>query len=97
MTIQAQGIDRELKTYPSYFEDILEGRKTFEVRNRTQDDGPPRPFLIGERILLREWNPATEYSGREMTILVTYSCALDHIGLLGWDAMTIRVVSPCAS
>jgi hypothetical protein len=42
----------ELKTWPAYFERLLSGEKTFEVR---KDD---RGFQAGDELLLREFDPA---------------------------------------
>lgn len=57
----------ELKTLPPFFDAILEGRKTFEIR---KDD---RDFHVGDILHLREWTPAFEYiTGRELFKRVTY-------------------------
>jgi len=56
-----------LKTWPEFYQAILEGRKKFELR---KDD---RGFNVGDILVLREFNPETEkYSGREMEVTVTY-------------------------
>ena len=39
----------ELKIYPKYFEAILDGKKTFEIRKND------RYFHVGDRIVLKEW------------------------------------------
>ncbi len=50
-----------LKTWPELFQEVLEGRKRFEIR---KDD---RGFEVGDLLCLQEWNPATcEYTGREI-------------------------------
>lgn len=48
-----------LKTLPGYFEDILEGRKTFEVRKYD------RPFMENDDIVLQEYTSEGKYTGRE--------------------------------
>lgn len=56
-----------LKTYPEYFKDIQDGKKTFEVR---KDD---RKFMEGDKILLQEFNPEEpEYTGKEWEGTITY-------------------------
>lgn len=61
----------ELKTWPEFFQAILSGQKTFELR---RDD---RGFKVGDELWLREWNPTTqEYSGRSTVCRITYM--LDH-------------------
>jgi hypothetical protein len=42
----------ELKCWPPYFERLLDGSKTFEVR---KDD---RGYQTGDWLVLREWDPA---------------------------------------
>lgn len=58
----------DLKTWPEYFSAVLDGRKTFEIREATD-----RFFHCGDTLLLREWDPWTsEYTGRELRCTVTY-------------------------
>lgn len=45
----------ELKCWPVYFERLLDGTKTFEVR---KDD---RGYQAGDELLIREWAPGTAY------------------------------------
>jgi hypothetical protein len=57
----------ELKTWPEPFQATLEERKRFEFRNND------RGFIIGDTLLLREWNDLTrKYTGRELLVKVTY-------------------------
>lgn len=50
-----------LKTWPEPFSAIGNGWKTFEWRTTE------RNYQEGDRVLLREWDPATEkYTGREL-------------------------------
>lgn len=56
-----------LKTWPEYFEAVLDERKRFEVR---EDD---RGFAVGDTLALQEWNPETgEHTGRSIDVRVTY-------------------------
>ena len=58
----------ELRTWPLYFEPLIDGRKSFEVRS-TRD----RKFSVGDVLVLREWDPNGEtYSGRSARMVVTY-------------------------
>lgn len=57
----------EKKIWPEFFQSVLEGKKTFELRLA---DFPCRP---GDILVLREWDPQTnEYTGREIEKQVTY-------------------------
>ena len=57
-----------LKTWPSEFAAVLDGRKTFEYR-----DARDRDFSVGDTLRLREWCPAEEsYTGRVEEREVTY-------------------------
>ena len=59
--------NHELKTWPEFFQAILDGRKKHEIR---QAD---RPFAVGDTLHLREWDPETHiYSGRDLKVTVTY-------------------------
>lgn len=56
-----------LKTWPMYFEAVLAGVKTFEIRHND------RGFLVGDVLLLAEYDPTSHrYSGREIRKRVTY-------------------------
>ncbi len=55
------------KIYPEYFQQILDNKKTFEVRLNDFD------IEEGDNLLLREWDPETkDYTGRELTKKVGY-------------------------
>jgi hypothetical protein len=66
----------ELKTWPDFFQAIIDGRKNFEVR---YDD---RGFQAGDRVVLREWDPNkltlglsskdTQYTGRWLGAKIGY-------------------------
>lgn len=55
----------ELKILPDYYDAVLLGTKTFEIR---KDD---RGFKKGDTLLLREWDNAA-YTGRETERVVSY-------------------------
>ncbi|MDW7673198.1 MAG: DUF3850 domain-containing protein [Bacillota bacterium] len=59
----------ELKTWPEYFQPVVEGRKTFEIR---LDD---RDFKEGDYLLLKEYYPKKGYTGREIFVQVAYILA----------------------
>ena len=58
-------VTHTLKIHPVYFEAVLEGRKTFEVRR-----GNDRTYKEGDTVRLREF--VTDFSGRELVVQVVY-------------------------
>lgn len=57
----------EKKTWPEYFQKIVDGVKTYELRLADFECGP------GDVLVLREWNPKTkQYTGRTIEKTVTY-------------------------
>jgi hypothetical protein len=64
---EAQVKTHYLKTWPSFFEDVAEGRKTFEVRINDRD------FAVGDEIVLVEYDPfLQQLTGREIHQRITY-------------------------
>lgn len=66
----------ELKIWPQYFCRVLDGSKTFEVRNND------RGFQCGDTVLLREYDPkeiieSHRYTGRAARFKVGYVLPLD--------------------
>lgn len=59
-------MEHRLKIMPEYFQAVIDGRKTFELR---KDD---RGFSVGDTLALTEWN-GDDYTGRE------YRCRIDYI------------------
>ena len=56
-----------LKTWPQFFEKVLSGDKTFEIREND------RSFKVNDELVLKEWEPDKEkFTGREVTKTVTY-------------------------
>ncbi|MBV1959838.1 MAG: DUF3850 domain-containing protein [Pseudomonadales bacterium] len=59
----------ELKIIPVFFESVICGEKTFEVR-----DNKDRGFQKGDTVLLREFDPSDSgsYSGRQQLVSISY-------------------------
>ena len=57
----------ELDILSKFFNDILEDRKTFEIRK----DKPNRKFHVGDVLLLKEIDDYG-YTGREIKVEITY-------------------------
>ena len=56
----------ELKTWTIAFNPMVEGIKRFELRKND------RGYERGDRLKLREWNPETGYTGRELIVAVAW-------------------------
>lgn len=57
----------EKKVWPEYFQAILDGKKTYELRLADFECND------GDILILEEWNPKTkEYTGRIIEKIVTY-------------------------
>ena len=57
----------EKKVWPEYFEAIITGKKTFELRLADWK------CKAGDILILKEWNPKTQkYSGRKLEKKITY-------------------------
>lgn len=57
----------EKKCWPKFFQKILDGKKTFDVRLADFECG------LGDTLVLREWDPETkQYTGRTLEKNVAY-------------------------
>ncbi|OGP10129.1 MAG: hypothetical protein A2048_10940 [Deltaproteobacteria bacterium GWA2_45_12] len=57
----------EKKAWPDYFDKIVSGEKSFDLRLADWE------CSVGDTLLLREWNPASKsYTGREIEKKITY-------------------------
>lgn len=68
-----------LKIWPEYFQAVLEGRKTFELRKRKAAPTEWGKYQVGERVMLNEWDPeavcgvtGNQFTGRWLYIRITY-------------------------
>lgn len=80
----------ELKILPDYFDPIMEGTKTFEVRKNDRD------FNVGDDLWLREWTSLRGYTGRETCVEVSYLLSGNEAEVFGlkegYCVMGIRLV-----
>jgi hypothetical protein len=59
----------DLKIFPGYFESVISGRKTFEIRN---DD---RTYAVGDTVTLFEHREVGGYTGRTYNATIGYVTA----------------------
>ena len=83
----------EKKVWPPYFQEILDGKKTFELRLADFECNP------GDILVLKEWDPNTkEYTGRVIEKQVTYAiktsdfkfCPKEEIEKYGFQVISFK-------
>ena len=77
----------ELKIAPEYFEKVITGEKTFEVR---RDD---RPYAVLDALRLREYM-GHGYTGREVTVGVSYILRDKNYVKDGFCILGIKLILP---
>jgi hypothetical protein len=81
--INGSAVEHRLKCWPEFYDPIARGLKTHDLRRA--DD---RAFSVGDRILLEEFDPETgDYTGRSLTVGVTYITSADLPCALSQDAL----------
>ena len=66
----------EKKIWPEYFQLILEGKKTYELRLADFECNP------GDILVLKEFNPKTkQFTGRFLEKEITYICKTKNLDL----------------
>lgn len=70
-----------LKILPEYFEAVVQGYKTFEIRENDRD------FKVGDRLSLHEYIPDKGYTGDYITVIVIY--ITDYAQQDGYVVMSI--------
>lgn len=85
----------ELKTWPDLFEDVVSGKKRFDVR---RNDRTPK-FTVGDELLLREYIPPSDhsegsYTGKVARFRVLYILDLGRVAYRsGFVVMTIEPIN----
>ena len=73
-----------VKTQPLHFEDVISGRKGFEVRLND------RPYKVGDFLALNEWDG--DYTGRSCLVYIDYLLADEEYCK---DGFVILGIKPC--
>lgn len=78
----------ELKCWPEFFQPILDGRKTFELRKADRD------YHVGDILELKEYNIMNKtYTGRELQVEITYILRGPNFGMAnGYCLMSIKLI-----
>src|SRR5437773_1816891 len=81
-----------LKTWPEHFEELWQGRKTFELRKAD------RPFAVGDRLRLDEFIPGGtwrgDYTGRRLKAQVSHLLRGPVFGLKeGWVLLSLKDIT----
>ena len=77
----------ELKCLPEYFNAVLSGKKTFEVRKND------RPFVEGDMLAMNEYDAETKgYTGRSCLVHIDY--ILDSADYCK-DGYVVMSIKPC--
>ena len=67
-------VEHRVKCWPQFFDPIVSGEKTHDLRRA--DD---RDFRIGDLLCLEEFDPKTNrYTGRQFKVKITYITSADH-------------------
>ena len=86
-------IIHERKCLPEYFEPIVSGDKTFEIRQEHLSEIPKGRgcvFEAGDILFLREYDQAGEYSGRITLRYITYVMRNELNIQPTWCVMSIK-------
>lgn len=77
----------ELKTWPEYYQEVVEGTKTFEVRANDRD------FQVGDKLLLREYDSVNNaYTGKYCVVEVTSTLLRSSWTKEGYIVMSIKLL-----
>jgi hypothetical protein len=75
----------ELKQLPCYFEDVISGKKTFEIRKAD------RPYQIGDLLALNEYDAKKdEYTGNSCLVVIDYILNDNEYCKEGYVVMSIK-------
>ena len=74
-----------LKIEPYYFEEVLSGQKTFEIRKHDRD------FMVGDLLALNEFDPEKPgYTGRSVLVYVDFGMKDPKFLQEGYVVMSIK-------
>ena len=75
---------QRLKTLPAFYNAVLIGEKTFEVRYNDRD------YRVGDVLILREWT-GRGYTGENIVVRVSYILSAPEFGTQpGWSVLGFK-------
>ncbi len=86
MSDNVYSVTHELKILPKFFNDVLLGRKTFEVRIEDKSK-----FNVNDKLLLMEFD-GEKFTGRQLKVNVTYVLRDEQLCKPGHCIMAIEVI-----
>lgn len=82
-----RGYTHDLKIWGIFFNAVINGKKTFEIRKMDRD------YKAGDYLMLKEWDRQFQrYTGRECLVLITYIYASDDYMQKGYGVLGIRLI-----
>jgi len=78
----------ELKIRPKFFEAVVSGRKTFEIRKND------RNFKVGDCIVLKEYRKEKGYTGKRAMFNITYVMTDNEFVKRGFAVLGIKPYNP---
>jgi hypothetical protein len=73
-----------VKSWPQFFEPMLSGAKTHDLRRVTDRD-----YQVGDKLRLQEFDPElSRYTGRELVVRITYITSADYPCALSEQALS---------
>ncbi len=86
MSDNVYSVTHELKILTKFFNDVLSGRKTFEVRIEDKSK-----FNVNDKLLLMEFD-GEKFTGRQLKVNVTYVLRDEQLCKPGHCIMAIEVI-----
>ena len=79
----------QLKTWPEYYKEVVNGNKTFEVRKNDRD------FKVGDYLALKEFDPDNGFTKEMCIVRVTYILDKQPFVPEGYVVMGFKMLKEC--
>lgn len=79
------------KVWPEYYDALLSGAKTFEVRRMDNVDHCDVRMAAGDKVSFIEYDPQSKTTGRQMWMTISYVLRGDGVRLPpGWIVFAVK-------